>query len=1438
MKLIGSRSHGTIESAKNALCVLLTVAGVAFTAPALAQEAIPDFYAEPGLYPTRDYVNQHVAEHLDPFSGAVSLQFVDIFLPGNGGFDLKVVRSYNSTSFNPENAAQRLTWTAGNGWSVHFGRVLRPSIQPLCGNNPVDTKDNPVLELPDGSRQILFFTGTSPFLITAQRWRADCLGGGTGLRVYSPDGVRYDMTQRVTEIGGISPVYAWYATAIVDKNGNSAQISYAASASPQITTVTTNDGRSITFEYFDSGTSNRRISRITGAPGQVWTYEYTTIGTSAGYFLTRAVRPDGTAWTYGYNGNLSPSAGSYLLRTVTYPQGGTITYGYNFVYFNPNFRAHAVVAKTTSDGGSWTMQYTPGGNSAAHDVTVVNTPAGPITYRHWGAGTATNGNVWRFGLLVDKTIGSVQTETYAWVPQQIGPEPYKRPGIFSSLGDPVSNAPLLASRTINRNGATHTTTYASHDGYGNPTSIVESGPNGGNRTTNLSYFYNTTNWVIRQVSQETTVGVGTVSRGFDGIGNVLSETLDGVQTRYTRHSTGDIWTVTNPRGFISTYTNYVRGIPQNESHPEGVNVSRVVSTAGNVTSETNGEGRTTTYGYDGLNRVTGITPPRGAPTTISYGAASKTASRGSPALVQTTLYDGFGRPTSVSAGGVTGTYRYDVLGRKTFRSLMNSTIGQSFQYDILNRLTRITFADNATRGFTYGAATVVTRDELNNYTTYAYRAYGDPDKTHLMAITAPVSHGSLTIQRNGRDLVTSISQAGVARSFGYNANLGYYLTSATHPETGTTVYGRDAAGNMTSKQVGGSGVTYFTYDGRNRLTGITYPNDSPPAVTKTYSRTDKLMSVTTAEALRRYDYDANDNVTLERLTVDGRSMAATYGYNDKDQLASIVYPLFGRRLDYNPNVLGRPTKAIHEGSDWMTIGFWPNGQLFELNFVGGSRVWYGQNVREWGNRITVTDSSGATAVASDIWQNVAGNTFQVTDSADGAYNRVFTHDAINRLNTANGPWGSGSVTYRNAGDVATYTTGGTSLTYSYDANSRLSGISGSLSATYGYDPYGNIASASGANPMSFSYDNAGSLRRTTFADGGTTDYTYDGNGTRVKMREPNGRLIYEFRSVRGWLLAEWLSLAGYVDTLNENVYVAGYRVAERRTYFWGSQVWPSSLQFFQPDFSGSPVAATWAGGGVMWKENYKPFGEQIVRPSNADNRQWFAGHSYENAAALSYIGARYYSPALGRFMGIDPREVDPSDIHSFNRYAYGNNNPMRYVDRNGMWAEDVFLGLPSLAVGAHSLWGNVKQGNWAGAAVDVAGMVADAAAIVAPGAPGGVGLGIKATREGAEVAAQAAAKGGKNYVDGYRAVSKAEADDIAKHGFRPDPSGRSMQDKWFSETRQGAEQFRKTYPDLQEVVKTRVPRDVYDRSFKHPNIDNTGPGFCVQCADLRHLPKP
>lgn len=38
---------------------------------------------------------------------------------------------------------------------------------------------------------------------------------------------------------------------------------------------------------------------------------------------------------------------------------------------------------------------------------------------------------------------------------------------------------------------------------------------------------------------------------------------------------------------------------------------------------------------------------------------------------------------------------------------------------------------------------------------------------------------------------------------------------------------------------------------------------------------------------------------------------------------------------------------------------------------------------------------------------------------------------------------------------------------------------------------------------------------------------------------------------------------------------------------------------------------------------------------------------------------------IGRFMGVEPAGFDPENLHSANRYAYGNNDPYRYFDRDG-----------------------------------------------------------------------------------------------------------------------------------------------------------------------------
>lgn len=67
----------------------------------------------------------------------------------------------------------------------------------------------------------------------------------------------------------------------------------------------------------------------------------------------------------------------------------------------------------------------------------------------------------------------------------------------------------------------------------------------------------------------------------------------------------------------------------------------------------------------------------------------------------------------------------------------------------------------------------------------------------------------------------------------------------------------------------------------------------------------------------------------------------------------------------------------------------------------------------------------------------------------------------------------------------------------------------------------------------------------------------------------------------------------------------------------------------------------------------------------------FTGKYLDDDTGLYYYGARYYDPALGRFISPDPLYVgDPerctSNPTSCNLFAYANNNPMAFVDPTGL----------------------------------------------------------------------------------------------------------------------------------------------------------------------------
>jgi RHS repeat-associated protein len=109
---------------------------------------------------------------------------------------------------------------------------------------------------------------------------------------------------------------------------------------------------------------------------------------------------------------------------------------------------------------------------------------------------------------------------------------------------------------------------------------------------------------------------------------------------------------------------------------------------------------------------------------------------------------------------------------------------------------------------------------------------------------------------------------------------------------------------------------------------------------------------------------------------------------------------------------------------------------------------------------------------------------------------------------------------------------------------------------------------------------------------------------------------------------------------------------------------------------------------VIWRESYQPYGGRTRNEAAAaENKVWFTSRRQDAETGLVYMGARYYDPVVGRFVSTDPAGFDERNLHSFNRYAYANNNPYKYLDPDGKSPAHVLRG-----VGQGSYWAATRLG--------------------------------------------------------------------------------------------------------------------------------------------------
>ncbi len=124
-----------------------------------------------------------------------------------------------------------------------------------------------------------------------------------------------------------------------------------------------------------------------------------------------------------------------------------------------------------------------------------------------------------------------------------------------------------------------------------------------------------------------------------------------------------------------------------------------------------------------------------------------------------------------------------------------------------------------------------------------------------------------------------------------------------------------------------------------------------------------------------------------------------------------------------------------------------------------------------------------------------------------------------------------------------------------------------------------------------------------------------------------------------------------------------------RKYVWGLDlaynVAGSPLEVYHADRLGSVRLLTDETGSVTDTYRYDESGIPTASSGSSDQPFRFTAEPTD-ATGLSYLRARYYDPAQGRFMARDAWAGNPKECQTLNRYAYALNDPTTRIDPSGL----------------------------------------------------------------------------------------------------------------------------------------------------------------------------
>lgn len=575
---------------------------------------------------------------------------------------------------------------------------------------------------------------------------------------------------------------------------------------------------------------------------------------------------------------------------------------------------------------------------------------------------------------------------------------------------------------------------------------------------------------------------------------------------------------------------------------------------------------------------------------------------------------------------------------------------------------------------------LIKEENQSGETTITYQSVGGILKT-----TTTHPDGALkTIEEDASGKLTKAIDEGGTLTYSYSSHGGMKEVKLDGTTVATSEY--DNLGRQTKLIDANAGETSYTYDVLGKL--ITQTNANNKTTQITYDANGRLIQQTIPGRILNMEYYTQGN---------GLNQIKKITYNEGTE--EFIYDQFQRPLEmkrtidgqefvfkYTYDQFGNVQKLEYPSGYFVKNTYDSKGHLVKVTDPGNAVLWQADEQDAMGRIIKFTKGDGIQTEMKYNYLNVLeeikagnvqyhtyltdlqnGNLLERKDLVKGLV-ETFQYDNTERLTKmSSSPLSNPMLTFNN---IETEYADNGNISFKTDVGNYVYHTE-KTNAVIGVENPNELISF---NTQQITY-NAFAKTKTITEGNQRMYFTYGSDDERVmtKLVELDGSNetmlmkkyffgLYE-KEVEGSAIRH----INYVSAGDGTIAIVVQENTETNTYF------------IYKDHLGSIVALTDEEGDIFFEQSFDAWG-RYRNPNDwsysniTEAPTWlrgYTGHEHLSQFDLINMNGRMYDPVIGRMLRPDNFVQEPTNSQSYNRYSYVFNNPLKYTDPDGEWAQYV-----------------------------------------------------------------------------------------------------------------------------------------------------------------------